>query len=161
MWTFIVFMAVPLRVLAGDVMPLNMDTIGSKWAIGVDLEGEAEINEYAVDINVESVRFVVPQDYKYDQTIESVSFGLSKHPREGSRKWDTHENSNVMKVNETMSPGGKLELSDLTFRIPVQDMMDIDDKWLTLQIEVLVIEKKGKKETRGYVYAHSDEEIFQ
>jgi hypothetical protein len=154
-------MAVPLGVLAGDVIHLNMDTIGSKWAIGVDLEGEVEIDEYAVDVNVESVRFVVPQDYKYDQTIESISFGLSRHPREGSRKWDTYENSNVMKVNETMSPGGKLELSDLTFRIPVQYTADIGDKWLTLQIEVLVIEKKGKKKTRGYVYAHSDEDIFR
>ena len=123
--------------------------------------GEVDVNEYTIDIHVESVKFIVSKKYKYDQTIESISFGLSKHLKKGSNKWDIYENSNVKKVTKTMKPREEFELNDLTFQIPVQDFWDIQDKWLTLQIEALTIEKKGKKETPGYVYAHSEEDVFQ
>lgn len=160
-WILVLIMAIPLSVSAQEDIPFKIYTVGSEWPVGVDLSGVVRIDKYTIAIDVESVKFVVPKDYKYDQTIESLSFGLSKHLRKRSKSWDMYENSNVMKVMKTMKPGEEFELNDLTFQIPVQDLWDIQDKWLTLQIEGLTIEKKGKKEVPGYVYAHSEEDVFQ
>jgi len=161
MWICILFMAIPFAVFSQEAISINMDTVDGEWSIGVDLEGKLEVDEYTIDIYVKSVRFIASKKYKYDKTIESISFGLSKNLKKGSKKWDIYENSNVMKVKKTMKPGEEFELNDLTFRIPVQDFWDIQYKWLTFQIKELTIEKKGKKETPGYVYAHSEEDIFQ
>ena len=161
MWICVLFMIVPLGVCAQEVVSLKMDTVNGKLAIGVELEGKVEINDYTIGVYVYSVKFIVPKKYKFEQTIESISFGLSKYLKRGSTKWDIYENSNVIQVKKTMKPGEEFELKDMTFQIPVQDFSDFQDKWLTLQIEGLTIEKRGRKETPGYVFAHSDEDIFR
>ena len=142
--------------------PLKFSSYNSWFSIWFDVNARYKVSEDSIDIFVISVtmKHAKGKQYKYKGRIstDTVAFGLAGHT---NKKWSISEKSHKMVVNSITMPGNIIKMYFRRFSIPINSSVNLKERWIVLRSTNRYIDYKGKEETIGAVYAHSDKDIFK
>lgn len=149
------------RGAAPQRVPFKISSLGSAFAVQVEVEGTYTVNEDYVELNVERVLIYVSEKCPYQgrRFINKLSVGLGAVTPSG--RWDTENRSLPVFVERVMSPRDEYRLAGLHFQIPRSEGADLTKRWLIVETEEMALDlPEGDKGVKGYAFAHSRRNIF-
>ncbi|MET0645687.1 MAG: hypothetical protein ABW208_03640 [Pyrinomonadaceae bacterium] len=148
--------AVPQRV------PFKISSLGSAFAVQLEVEGTYTVNENYVEVNVERVYLYVSEKCPYQgrRFINTLSVALGAVNPNG--RWEIENRSLPLFVEHVMSPRDEYRLAGLYFQIPRNAGADLTKRWLIVETEETAPDlPDDKKDEKGYAFAHSRRNLFE
>ena len=142
-------------------VPFKISSLGTPFAVQVEMEGTYTVNENYVEVSVERAYIYVSEKCPYQgrRLINSFIIGLGTVTPSG--RWDFENRSLPVFVERVMSPREEYRLAGLHFQIPRSAGTDLTKRWLIVQTEETALDlPDGDPDEKGYAIAHSRRDLF-
>jgi hypothetical protein len=143
-----------------EVRPFSVSSLGTPFAVQGHFEGEYRVHPGLVELRVTKAHVRVGEHCPYQgrRLLSAVRFGLAAKTDNG--RWEVADWCQDFFLEHVMSPGDTLSLGELYFRIPVDDAVDLSERWLVVQMEETALDVPEEERQKGYAFAHSRRDIF-
>lgn len=141
--------------------PFKISSLGTAFAVQVEVEGTYTVNESYVEVSVERAYIYVSERCPYQgrRLVNTLLVGLATpSPRGG---WEIEHRSLPLYVERVMGPRDEHRLAGLHFQIPKNEAADLSKRWLVVEAEELALDvPDAERDVKGYAFAHSRRDLF-
>lgn len=142
------------RGAAPHTVPFKVSSLGTAFAVQLEVEGTYTVNEHYVEVSVERAHIYVSEHCPYQgrRLVKTLSVGLGARTPRG---WETENRSLPLVVEREMRPREEYGLAGLHFQIPRSAGADMSERWLVFEIEETAPDlPEGERDVKGYAFAH-------
>ena len=157
----VILIALTCTAVSGqESIPLKVSSINSAFGVQGHFEGEARVYPNWIELHFTRTTIVISQHcpYKGRRHLYRLSFGLASKTDKSWRK--THMSMPLV-LDRMMVPGESIELGELYFQIPTEQLADLTGRWIVGQIEGTSPDSSEGENQMGYFFAKSCPDIFQ
>lgn len=140
------------------IVEFNISSMNSGFAITGIFQGEYRIYNDFIEINFVKSKFLSNNNLenKRKRLLKSMTVGLGKNLPDG--KWDMTNHSLSYLIDKPIDLSESYNMENIKFLIPKDLNIDLSKNWIIIQLEITELE--GATNQIGYVYAHSNKDIF-
>lgn len=141
-------------------MPLYISSIGSGFAVEGQFDGTYQVHPDFIELNFKTaeIRVVGSPANQRPERVTAIKIGLAR--RAHGEGWDIQNNLEMAAPNQVLRVGQSMRFTPTPMRIPIGGSLDLSDRWLVVEIQVVDSALPNVSSNVRACFAHSDRDIF-